>query len=69
MNLKPPASASISSVALAHVFALVSLAPAATAINPPPVAMVIAPVVSRSVASMSVDPSPPADEKVASETL
>ena len=59
-----------SSVAFAHVFAVVvAVAPPATAIKPPPVAIVIAPVVSGDVASMSVDPAPPVDENVASPTL
>lgn len=68
VNLRFPTSASISSVALAHVFATVSVAPTATAINPPPVGIVIAPVVSGSVTSISVEPSPPAEEKTPSTT-
>jgi hypothetical protein len=68
VNLRFPTSASIPSVALAHVFATVSVAPTATAINPPPVAIVIAPVVSGAVASMSVEPLPPAEEKTPSTT-
>jgi hypothetical protein len=54
-----PASMSRSSVALAQVFPTVSVAPAATAKKPPPVGMVFDPVVSASVASMSVDWSAP----------
>ena len=69
VNLKAPASASISSPKLAHAFALVSVAPAATAIIPPPEAMVVEPVVSGSVESISNEPSPPWEEKAASATL
>jgi hypothetical protein len=69
VNLKPPTSASMSSVALAHAFAPVSVAPAATAINPPPVAMVIAPVVTGSPASISDVPSPPVEEYAPSDML
>jgi len=68
VNLNAPPSTSRSSVALAHVLATVSVAPPATAINPPPLGIVIAPVVRGSVASISVDPSFPADEYVASVT-
>lgn len=62
VNLKAPPSASISSVALAHDLALVSVALAATAINQPPEAIEIDPVVSGSVESMSVDLSAPVEE-------
>lgn len=55
----PPASMLISSVALDHVLPTVSVAPAATAMKPPPVAIVLDPVVSGAVASMSVEPLPP----------
>jgi len=41
---------------------VVAVAPPATAINPPSVAIVIAPVVRGEVASMSVDPFPPVEE-------
>lgn len=56
---KVPASASISTVAFAHVFATVSVAPAATARKPPPAGMTLEPVVRGAVASMSVEPFPP----------
>jgi hypothetical protein len=56
---KLPASTSKSSVALAQVLATVSAAPAAIAKKPPLVAIVCEPVVNGSVASMSVEPSPP----------
>ena len=69
VNLSAPASSSISSVAFAQVLAVPSVAPAATAMKPPLVAIVIAPVVSASVASMSLDPSLPPDEYAASLTL
>jgi len=59
-NLNAPASAFISFVQFAQVLATVSVAPAAIPMIPPPVAMVCDPVVSGSVASMSVEPSPPA---------
>lgn len=61
VNLKAPASASISSVQLAQVLSPVSVSPAATAINPPPVAIVVEPVVRASETSMSVDWSPPSE--------
>lgn len=69
VNLNVPTSSSISSDAFAHVLPTASLAHAATAKNPPFVAIVIAPVVSGSLASMSVDPSLPALEYAASLTL
>jgi hypothetical protein len=50
-----PTSASISSPATDHVFATVSVAHPATASIPPPEGIVCDPVVSGSVASMSVD--------------
>lgn len=62
VNRNVPASSSISSVASAQVFAVPSAAPAATAINPPPVPIVTDPVVSGSEASMSVEPSAPVEE-------
>ena len=68
-NLKAPASALISLVQLAHVLATVSVAPAAIPIIPPPDATVVEPVVSGAVASMSVEPLPPADENAPSATL
>lgn len=59
----------MSSVAFAHVFEAVdAVAPAATAINPPPVGIVIDPVESGEVASMSVEPLPFVDENAASMT-
>jgi hypothetical protein len=64
-----PTSASKSSVAFAHVFAPPSVAPIATAKNPPPVATVIpVPVVSGLVESMSADAFCPVDAKVAPVT-
>lgn len=66
---KVPASTSRFSVSPDHVLATVSVAPQATAIIPPPVAIVVEPVVRASVASMSVEPSPPEDENAPSTTL
>lgn len=68
VNLNAVVDTSISSERLAQVLAPVP-EPAATAIIPPPEAMVVEPVVSGSVASISVEPSPPADENAPSDTL
>ncbi len=57
-------------MALAHALeAVEAVAPAATPINPPPVAIVTAPVDSGAVASMSVEPVPFVDENVPSIKL
>lgn len=69
VNSNAPTFASISSVAFAHVFVPAAVAPAATARKPPPVAIVIAPVVSASLTSISLDASLPALEYAASLTL
>lgn len=61
VNRNPPTSASMSPVALAHVFATVSVAHAATAKNPPPVPIVTDPVVNGAEASISVELWEPAD--------
>ncbi len=68
VNPNAPASTSMSSVAFAQVTLDVSVAFPATAIKPPPVAIVIAPVVSGVVTSMSVDPLPPVELKTPSTT-
>jgi len=67
---KAPPSTSRSSVSPDHV-SCPPVAPARpiTAIIPPPAAIVVEPVVSGSVASMSVEPSLPAEEYAPSETL
>jgi hypothetical protein len=68
VNRNVPASMSKSSPRFVHVFATVSVAPTATAIIPPPVAIVVDPVVSGAVASMSVDPLPPEEANAPSTT-
>jgi hypothetical protein len=59
VSLKSPASASESSVAFAQVLFVSLVSPTATAINPPLLAIVIDPVVSGSVESMSEETSEP----------
>jgi hypothetical protein len=54
----------MSPLALAHDLVLLSTAPAATAINPPLVLIVVEPVVNGSVVSISVEPSDPLEDSV-----
>lgn len=68
-NLNAPVSVLMSPVALAHVLSTVLVAPAATAMNPPPVAIDMLPVVKGSDVSISLLPSAPSLEYAASLTL